>query len=302
VWTKVKRVVFALCLAIPACATQEPAAGPAVEFAIESEFGAESDWVRAHLEACAASLARLMDQPDLPPPRRIAVTLEKDPEAEGLGGWATPTEIGFTSDQRPQETFRLWILTHELANLFAAHYAGHGGFPSDWWSNGRSPFPVYASGLVLQELGHADVALWLRSSNADQPDHELYWTLHERFGFALFARTLRLLREDDLDLGAIEPEWPHPNRIRSAYTIAYLSSAAGENLTRMVMAFGIGREPDDWTEVHPEIPFEAYTVSEAEVDEIQRARAAIRTPGAPEAARTRFRSGRWREAIELAER
>ncbi len=264
-----------LALIPAACAAPRPPAPSVTEFGIESGFGAESDWVRPYLEASARVLVRLMDDPEVAPPRTIDVTLVKDPDAEALRGGAGPTAIAFTSDRWPKEAFRLWILTHELTNLFAAHYGGHGGFPSDWWSDGRSPFPVYVTGLVLKELGYADEAAWLRSSNAEQPDHELYWALDERFGFGLFARTLRLLREDDIDLGEIEPPWPHPNRVRSTYTIAYLSMAAGENLTRTVLSFGIGKKPGGWDEVHPEIPFEEYTVSADEVDAILRARGRI---------------------------
>ncbi|HEX9793163.1 MAG TPA: hypothetical protein VGC54_04190, partial [Planctomycetota bacterium] len=129
-----------------------------------------------------------------------------------------------------------------------------------------------------------------------EPDHELYWALHERFGFGLFAETLRLLRQDGLDLGEIEPPWPHPSPVRTAYTIAYLSIAAGENLTTTVLSFGIGREPGDWAEVHPEIPFEAYAVSADEVEGIQRAREELFGGPASETARAKFRAGKWREA------
>lgn len=288
-----------LPLGCAACAASHPAPAPPVEFVIESGFGEESEWVRAYLADSAETLVRLMDQPEVAPPPSVKVTLQRDPGVQGLGGWAAPTEIGFVSDQWPKERFRLWILTHELANLFAAHYAGHGGFPSDWWSNGRSPFPIYLCGLVLAELGYDDEAAWLRSEYADEPDHELYWALDKRYGFALFARTLRLLREDDLDLGEIEPPWPHPSPVRSAYTIAYLSLAAGTNLTAAVLAFGIGREPADWKNVHPEIPFEEYGVSADEVDAIQRARQRLFDGAAPEEARTLFRVGKWREALAL---
>jgi len=293
--------LLVLSLLCASCAASRPAPLPPVEFALESGFGEESDWVRAYLAASAETLVRLMDQPEVAPPRSIKVTLEKDPDAQGLGGWAAPTEIGFVSDQWPKEPFRLWILTHELANLVAAHYAGHGGFPSDWWSNGRSPFPIYISGLVLRELGYADEAAWLRSDYAEEPDHELYWALHERYGFALFARTLRLLRGDDLDLGEIEPPWPHPSSVRSAYTVAYLSLAAGTNLTATVLSYGIGHEPADWKDVHPELPFEEYGVSADEVDDIQRALERMFDEAAPEAARALFRAGKWREALGLVE-
>ncbi len=288
-------LILTLILSV-GCVAPAPDSQSPVAFVISSEFGQESEWVGEHLEASADVLVRLMDSPDLAPPRRIEVTLVKDPEGEH-GAWASSQEIGYVGDRFPREAPYIWVLTHELTNLFAAHYGGHGGFPSDWWSDGRSPFPTYLSALVLQELGDVDVAEWLRSSGASEPDHVLYWTLHERFGFGLFAETLRLLRQDDLDLGEIEPPWPFPNQIRSAYTIAYLSVASGENLTAALTASGIGRKPSDWDHNHLEIPFEEYTVTASEVEGIQQARERAFGPTGSDQARALYRAGKWHEAL-----
>lgn len=294
---KTTHFLIGLALTFQACVAPTPDSEPgAVTFVIESGFGDESDWVQEHLAAAAEVLVRLMNSPDLAPPQEIGVTLEEDPEGEH-GGWASSDAIGYTGDRFPKEAPYVWILTHELTNLFAAHYGKHGGFPSDWWSNGRSPFPTYLSGLVLQELGHTHVAEWLRSSNVSEPDFVLYLTLHERFGFELFAETLRLLREDDLDLGEIQPPWPHPNQTRTAYTIAYLSLAAGENLTATVMSFDIGKKPSDWDDIHLEIPFEEYVVTASEVEGIERAREDAFGPSGSDEARALYKAGKWREAL-----
>jgi hypothetical protein len=267
-----------------------------IDWRFESGFGDEAEWVRPHLEASARVLIRLLGSEQRPPPTRIAVTLEHDPEADTLSGWATSDGVGFRSDQWPEDSWRLWISTHELTNLFAAHYACGGGFPSDWWSNGRSPFPIYVTGLVLQELDHPEVAAWLRALNASQPDHELYWHLHERHGFELFADALAMLRHDGVDLGEIEPPWPWPSARRSTYTVAYLSLAAGEDLTATVSSFGVGREPPDWRDNHLQIPFEEYTLDPAEVAAVMRAREQLfGTRGSSEElerAREAFRAGR----------
>jgi hypothetical protein len=196
---------------------------------------------------------------------------------------------------------RLWILTHEVSNRFAAHYGGHGGFPSDWWSNGRSPFPAYLAGLVLRKTGEVEATNWLRASSASERDHELCWALHDRFGFEFFAKAMALPRDDEIDLGEIDPPWPHPNAVRSAFTIAYLSPAAGENLTATIVSYGIGHKPSDWDDVHPEIPFEEYTVSAEEVVQIQKARAVAFDSRGSDRARTAFRAGRWQAVLAGAD-
>lgn len=142
-------LVAVLLAALPGATWCEEPAAPQPEFRITSEYGEESAWVPAFLDRAAGVLTRLMDAPGVPPPRTIDVTLKKDPQNMGVGGWASPTAIGFTSSSWPDEQWRHWILVHELVNLYAAHYGGAGGYPSDWWSNGRSPFPSYACCLVL---------------------------------------------------------------------------------------------------------------------------------------------------------
>jgi hypothetical protein len=64
-----------------------------------------------------------------------------------------------------------------------------------------------------------------------------------------------------------------------------------------VLAHGIGARPDGWGEIHPDMPFEEYTVEVAEVDGIMRARQALFGADAPEVARALFRRGRWQDAL-----
>jgi hypothetical protein len=276
-------------------ATSRPAEPAAIEFRVRSEFGAQSDWTAAFLERAAAALVRLMSNPQVSPPRAIDVELKRDPNLAGIGGWATADSIGFVSDQWPAEANRYWILAHELSNLFAHHYGGAGGYPSDWWSNGRSPFPEYLSCVVMSEAGYPEESVWRKVINKGKPDHDLYWHLHERHGFALFARFFQLLRADAIDLGAIGKPWPAADETRSAYAIAYLSLAAGENLAGEFRRAGVGREPPDWRDRHRDLPFEAYEVTDDEVDSLMRRRGHLfgrnRHDPALQGQRQRFRLG-----------
>lgn len=277
----------------------EPEVRAGTLFAFDSDFGDEAARVREYVPACADVLVDMLATPDVPPPAQVTIRLEHDPDLGGIGGWASGERmaIGFECPSwQPMSYAHLWIVAHELTNLYVAHYAGSGGFPSDWWSNGRSPFPEYASCLVMAGAGHPDAAEWRREDGRGQPDHDLYWELHERHGFALFARFFELLRQDALDLGEIEPAWPMPSGRRSLYTAAYLSLSAGENLAPLVRAAGIGREPPGWSEAHPDWPFVPYSIEDTDVDAVLARRAELFGDGVEatqdlEAARDRFRAG-----------
>jgi hypothetical protein len=265
-------------------------------FLVESEFGKEAAWTEPFLNDAWKVLVRLMDNRKIEPPSGIHVSLKKDPDMGGIGGWATPESIGFTSNAWPKDKHRIWILAHELTNLFAAHYGGAGGYPADWWANGRSPFPEYVSCLVMEELGYREAAEHRKAGMQSKPDHMLYWKLHAKHGFELFARFFKLVNADGLDMGLVGKPWPHPDEARSAYTMAYLSMAAGENIAGLCREHGIGAEPDDWKRIHPSIPFEPYSVTAEEVEGVMAVRAHLfdrrsRGPGV-EILRDLFRKGR----------
>ncbi len=245
-----------------------------VQIEVRSEFfGGESDWVEDYCKNVVQALVQLLDNPTIQPPAKIPVTLGRDSDLPGIGGFATPSQIGFQSDVWPKDKYRLWIIAHELTNMFVANYGSNGGgYPSDWWSNGTSPFPEYVSCLILEKLGHTEEAKWRRAIKQDQKDHQLYWSLHDEHGFTVFATFFKLLRQDGIELGRIGEPFPHPDSVRSAYTIAYLSLAARENLASQCREHGIGKKPGDWEERHSDIEFTEYEVTAEQVDQILRVR------------------------------
>lgn len=273
------------------------------EFVIESEFGSESDWVKPYLEEVARELVTMLDNPAVTPLPKITVSLKKEPTSKGLRGRASGTKktLYFWSSIWPREKYRLWIMAHELANLFAAHYGGAGGFPADWWANGRSPFPLYTSCLVMKRLGFLKEAEAIKARNAADPDQLLYWDLDQRYGFKLFATFLKLLRDDGINLAEIGARWPSPDKLRSTYTIAYLSLAAERNLAALVQKYGIGKKPKDWEKRHPEISFAEYVVSPKDVAQVVKARKSLFGKDArPEddGLRQAYRKGAYEEVFE----
>jgi hypothetical protein len=235
----------------------------------ENGFGEEAEWTLEFLHKVHRQLVVMMDNPDIEPPRGISLTLVKE-DIGALAGYAAPDHIKFVSDQWPREAQRIWILAHELTNLFAAHYGGAGGYPSDWWSNGRSPFPVYVAGVACEAVVEQEVADWIKEIDSDQSDQQFYWALHEKYGFKLFADFFKLTRKDEIDLGFVGAvDYPAPDECRSAYTLAYLSIVAGENLAPIARDHGIGKKPNDWDERHAELgKFVEYSVSDLEVERV----------------------------------
>jgi hypothetical protein len=285
------RCVAATAFGLAALTGSATAGDVPIRVEVVSEFDAESKWVEAFVGDAAKVLVQLMANPDVAPPASIRVELKKDANSAGIAGWATPAAIGFSSGSWPEEKNRLWIVSHELTNHFTALYAGGGGMPSDWWADGRSPFPEYVSCLVLRATGHEDAANWRQATSAAKPDHALYWKLHEKYGFDVFARFLKLLRDDRVDLTKIgAPERP-ADRARAVYATAYLSIAAGANLAPSLRELGLGRRPADWEQRCPGAVFVEYEVTDADVARVIERRDALFAHAAAEDARAKFRAG-----------
>jgi hypothetical protein len=266
-------------------------------FRIRTDFPEEKPWIEQHLKNSSDVLIHLFNNPEISPPASIKVTIQKDSIINGVAGAATPKTLFFQSDQWPKDRYRLWILAHELSNIFAAHY-GCGSYPSDWWSDDRSPFPGYVSCLILEKLGYKQESLWLRNVQADMPDNELYWGLHEKYGFGIFERFFKLIKADKLDLSVIGKPWPQADHDRSLYTAAYLSMAAGVNITNMLIEHNIGKKPSDWDVRHPDVPFIEYSLDPEQVQRIIRIREILaKTPNAK--AMKYYRSGNYPTAEQM---
>lgn len=237
------------------------------EFRLYGDFPAEHIWSKKLLERAHERFAHHFSHALVDQPKRISVSIRRDPKSRGVSGSAEygRNALYFESNLWQNDRFRRWILIHELANLLAARY-GSQGYPSDWWSNGRSPFPVYAAWLILSDLGYAQDAHWLKQRYAHEKDHALFWHLHEHYGPKLFKAFFRLLRLDGVSLDRIGKAWPHPDPQRAQRTACYLSRAAGENLAAILSQYGIGKRPHDWLLRHKRIPFIAYTIDAPKID------------------------------------
>ncbi|MBN2894525.1 MAG: hypothetical protein JXK05_01350 [Campylobacterales bacterium] len=237
------------------------------EFRLYGDFAQERIWTKKLLERAYARFAHHFSHALIDQPKRISVFLRRDPTSRGVAGSAAydRNALHLTSNLWQNDRFRRWIAVHELSNLLAARY-GSQGYPSDWWSNGRSPFPIYAAWLILGDLGYAQDAHWLKQSYQAQQDHALFWHLHERYGPQLFQEFFRLLRLDKVQLDQIGKTWPHPDAQRAQQTACYLSRAAGENLAATLTRFGIGKRPHDWHLRHKRIVFIPYTIDAPKID------------------------------------
>lgn len=244
-----------------------------INFTIKSDFPAQTPWIKKMLERSSTELNKMFLNPNVKIPKTITVRIKKDMRLKSIAGNARKFDnsINFRSNVWQKDKYRIWIMIHELINLLSSYY-GSDGYPSDWWSNGRSPFPEYVAVLVMAKLGYKKEALWRKSVHQDKNDHKFYWTLHKQFGTKLFKDFFALMKKHNIKLDKIGKPWPHPDKQRSLTALALLSLASNKNLANLARHYKIGDKPKDWEKRHPEIKFIPYTIFNEElkkkVDEI----------------------------------
>lgn len=246
---------------------------PTIQFEIKTDFPKQNIWVKPLLIKSSKILNQLFLNKNVQIPNKIIVRIKKNRNLKGIGGNARKSDnsINFKSNLWQDDKYRRWIMIHELVNLLVSYY-GSGAYPSDWWSNGRSPFPLYATAITLQKMGYKKDYLWLRNTDKNKPDQQFYWSMHKQYGTKLFKEFFHLLKNDDINLSKIGKKWPHPDKIRSLYTLTYLSLAAKKNLSKIARYYKIGKKPSDWHKRHPKIKFEEYLILKNEINEISELR------------------------------
>lgn len=239
-----------------------------IKIVVKSDFPKENVWVKQLIQNSTKELNKMFLNDMVTLPNRILVTIKKNSKLNGISANArrSNNSINFTSNVWQKDKYRIWIMIHELVNLLSSYY-GSNGYPSDWWSNGRSPFPEYVSVLLMAKLGFKQESLWRKSVHQDKSDHKFYWTLHKKFGTTIFKNFFGLMKKYNIQLDKIGKRWPHPDKQRSLVALSLLSMACNKNLANLAKFYKIGTKPKDWHKRHPEIKFQPYTITSKEIDD-----------------------------------
>ncbi len=240
-------------------------------FIIHSDFPKQNVWVKRLLQNAHKIIHKNLHHELATEPKKITIIIKRKSKMKGIGGSANfqKNTLSFKSNLWQEDRYRRWILIHELVNLLSAHY-GSQGYPSDWWSNGRSPFPVYVTWFVLKELRYVQDVHWLKKQYQNKKDHQLYWALHEEYGMELFRRFFYYLKRDEVSLNKIGKPWPHPDKRRSLYAMGYLSLSAKKNLAKTFQKYEIGKKPSDWRLRHREIRFIPYKITQEGISQFMK--------------------------------
>jgi len=195
-----------------------------------------------------------------------------DPNS-GYFGWAGGGNIGLGyQDFKDIPDWPWVVIPHETTNMFTGEGVT-GGWPTDWWADGRSPFPAMVAVNVEKAY---NVSYWQQHDAADSHDPQYAMfrdLLQAKYDWTLFQIAFANMRNDGVNLANIHSEFESANwyglHYLKSHTVAfYLSNAAGVDLSATLDNGTVGTPPPAWSDVSF-APYQIDLASVVPVDQIQ---------------------------------
>jgi hypothetical protein len=140
----------------------------------------------------------------------------------GIGGWTSAGEMGVEAGDFEKNRWCLVISAQELVNLFTGSISS--GWPTDWWANHKSPFPIMAAVDVVRDLGYTQEA---KEYDREFEKDSLYvWhrNMKRTHGWSLYRNMFSAVKADGIQWDRIGA---NPSKLRTNYVLAYMGIGAG---------------------------------------------------------------------------
>ena len=136
----------------------------------------------------------------------------------GIGGWTASGEMGIEAGDFEKDRWCLVISAQELVNLFTGSISA--GWPSDWWANHRSPFPIMVAVEVVRDLGYVQEANEYDKEFESDQIYVWHRSLRRRHGWDLYRNMFSAMKSDGIRLDRLGP---NPGKRLTNYVLAYMS-------------------------------------------------------------------------------
>jgi hypothetical protein len=189
-------------------------------FRLFSDVPNDISWFHLYVEGVYEQIkAKFEHEPNLYLPIRYVI---KRGLSGSIRGWTASGEAGVEAGDFVQNRWCLVISAQELVNLFTGSICS--GWPTDWWANHRSPFPIMVAVEVVRDLGYLQEANDYDAEFEKDPLYMWHKKVKTTFGWNLYRKMFTAMREDGIQLDRIGS---NPSRIRTNYVLAYMGIGAG---------------------------------------------------------------------------
>jgi hypothetical protein len=190
-------------------------------FKVYSDLRNDVSWFFPYIESIYEQLkTKLGQEPSHYLP--IKCIIKQGPPG-GIGGWTVSGEMGVEAGNFEKNRWCLVISAQELVNLFTGSISA--GWPSDWWANQKSPFPIMVAVEVVRDLGYAHEANEYDREFGSDPLYVWHRSLRRTYGWDLYRKMFSAMKTDGVQLDRLGP---NPSKKLTNYVLAYMSLGAGE--------------------------------------------------------------------------
>ena len=205
---------------LPSSATTMTLRYSSNRFRLFSDVPNDISWFHIYIEGVYDQIkAKFEHEPSSYLPIRYVV---KRGVPGSIRGWTASGEIGVEAGDFVQNRWCLVISAQELVNLFTGSICS--GWPTDWWANHRSPFPIMVAVEVVRDLGYLQEANEYDAEFEKDPLYMWHKKVKGTLGWSLYRKMFSAMREDGIQLDRIGS---NPSRIRTNYVLAYMGIGAG---------------------------------------------------------------------------
>ena len=191
-----------------------------VRFKIYSDLRDDVSWFFPYIESVYDQLkTKLSHEPIQYLPIRCMV---KQGPPGGIGGWTASGEMGIEAGNFEKNRWCLVISAQELVNLFTGSISA--GWPSDWWANHKSPFPIMVAVEVIRDLGYEQEANEYDREFESDPLYVWHKSVKRTHGWDLYRTMFSAMKSDGIQLDRLGP---NPSKRLTNYVLAYMSLGAG---------------------------------------------------------------------------
>ena len=117
----------------------------------------------------------------------------------------------------------LVIVAQELTNLFTGSVST--GWPTDWWANHRSPYPIMVAVEVVRDLGYIQESKDYDEEFKNDPLYVWHRNMKRTYGWDLYRNMLSAVKTDGIMWDRLGP---NPGKTRTNYVLAYMALGAGK--------------------------------------------------------------------------
>jgi hypothetical protein len=180
---------------------------------------------------------------------RRAIYVDSNP---GYFGWTSNGNIGIGFQVFKDFPDWPWVvIPQETTNMFTGEGVT-GGWPTDWWADGRSPFPAMVAVQVEKAYNDSYFA-GHDAADSQDPQYVMFRDqLLGKFGWPLFQTAFTLMIMNGVNLANIHSEfessnWYNLHYLKSQTVAYYLSRAVGIDLSAILNQGKVGTAPPNWT-------------------------------------------------------